>query len=261
MATPWFRLWGDMVNDPKFRTIARVSGQEISRVISVYLHMMTCASNATERGRTEGWCDEDVATALDIDTADVSAIREAMQGRVLDGDYLTGWEKRQPLKEDNSAERAKAWREAKKAEQEQQQTQPNETERSRTQEERRVDTDKKQSKPKATAQPSAALPDWIPSASWAGYIEMRKKKRKEPTARAIELLVAELAKLKDAGQDIGTVLDKSTVNGWTDVYAIKADQQPRGSPAGSQLGRAGQATAANAQRLLEKMRRENEQAG
>jgi hypothetical protein len=97
-----------MVNDPKFRTIARVSRQEISRVISVYVHMMTCASNATERGHTEGWCDEDVATALDIETEDVQAIREAMQGRVLDGDYLTGWEKRQPLREredDTAAER------------------------------------------------------------------------------------------------------------------------------------------------------------
>jgi hypothetical protein len=113
MANPWFRLWTDMVNDPKFRTIARISKQEISRVISVYVHMMTCASNATERGHTEGWCDEDVATALDINTEDVLTIREAMQGRVLDGDYLTGWEKRQPLREredDSAAERKRQQR-------------------------------------------------------------------------------------------------------------------------------------------------------
>lgn len=139
MANQWFRLWNDMVNDPKFRTIARLSKQEVSRVISVYLYMMTCASNAIERGRTEGWCDEDVATALNIETSDVEGIREAMQGRVLDGDYLTGWEKRQPLKEDGSAERAKAWREAKKTAKEQEQTPPNASERDGTQEEIRGD--------------------------------------------------------------------------------------------------------------------------
>lgn len=132
--TPWFRVWADMVNDPKFRTIARVSKQEISRVISVYMHMLTCASNAIERGRTEGWSDEDVATALDIEISDVVSIREAMQGRVLEGNYLQGWEKRQPLREDGAAERAKAWREKQK---EEKKTQSNAIERGRTQEERR----------------------------------------------------------------------------------------------------------------------------
>lgn len=129
MANSWFRLWTDMVNDPKWRTIARVSKQKIGDVIAVYVHMMTMAANATERGRTEGFNDEDVATALDIDTEQVTAIREAMQGRVLDGDYLTGWEKRQPLREDGAAERGKAFRERKKAEKERTQTQPNAAER------------------------------------------------------------------------------------------------------------------------------------
>lgn len=116
------------------------------------------------------------------------------------------------------------------------------------------------SKSKPAAQPAVALPDWIPMASWNGYIEMRKKKRKEPTARAIELLVAELEKLRAVGQDIAAVLDKSTVNGWTDVYPLKGDNQARASPAGPhRLGKAGQATAAAAQRLLERMEHEQEE--
>lgn len=230
MANPWFRVWTDMVNDPKFRTIARISKQEVSRVLSVYLYMMTCASNASERGRTDGWCDEDVATALSIETSDVEAIREAMQGRVLDGDYLTGWEKRQPLKEDGSAERARAWREAKKTEKEQWRTSANETERKRTQD-TDTDTEEKQKKQKTTAQPPVALPDWMPMTSWNGYLEMRRKKRKDPTARAVELLIVELEKLRADGQDIAAVLDKSTVCGWTDVYALKDGNQARASPA------------------------------
>ena len=162
MANPWFRVWTDMINDPKWRTIARKSGQRIGDVVAVYVHMMTMASNATERGRTEGWCDEDVATALDIDSEDVAAIREAMQGRVLDGDYLTGWEKRQPMREDNAAERAKAWREAQKLKD---QTQPNATEREQSLEKRREEKIREEEKKKEHRAANATrLPaDWMPS--------------------------------------------------------------------------------------------------
>ena len=129
MSNDWLRLWHDMPNDPKWRSIARASGKPIPAVISVYVHMLVCASNAIERGRTQGWCDEDVANALDLTTDDVNAIREAMQGRVLEGDYLKGWEKRQPKRDDGGAERAKAWRERKKLEEERERTQSNAEER------------------------------------------------------------------------------------------------------------------------------------
>lgn len=150
MATPWCRLWADMPNDPKWRTIARVSGQTIGDVVAVYLHMMVCASNATERGRTESWSDEDVASALDLKTDQVAAIREAMQGRVLDGDYLAGWSKRQPIREDETAgPRAKAWREKQeslkhKPAEQSEQTQPNTAEHKNTIEVD-IDTDKRTS--------------------------------------------------------------------------------------------------------------------
>ncbi|HBC0623478.1 TPA: hypothetical protein I8644_003321 [Serratia marcescens] len=39
-----------------------------------------------------------------------------MQGKVLDGDFVTGWAKRQPKREDDSAARVKAFREKKRAE-------------------------------------------------------------------------------------------------------------------------------------------------
>lgn len=132
MSNDWLRLWHDLPNDPKWRTIAKLSKQPITAVISVYIHMLVCASNATERGRTQGWCDEDVATALDLETDHVIIIRETMQGRVLDGDHLKGWEKRQPKKEDGSAERSKAWREKQKREKEEKEmlrTPPNAPER------------------------------------------------------------------------------------------------------------------------------------
>ena len=129
MANQWLRLWHDMPNDPKWRTIARVSKQPITAVIAVYIHILVNASNATERGRTQNVCHEDLASALDLDTEQVDAIISAMQGRVLDGDMVSGWSKRQVEREDGSAERSKRWREAQK---EINRTQPNATERNRT---------------------------------------------------------------------------------------------------------------------------------
>lgn len=138
-----------MPNDPKWRTIAKASGQPIGNVIAIYVHMMTCAANATERGRTQSWSDEDIGSALDLKTDEVAAVREAMQGRVLEGDYLMGWEKRQPLREDGSASRAKNWREAQKEkganDGERNRTQPNAPERPDT------DTDTEKKEPNTTS--------------------------------------------------------------------------------------------------------------
>lgn len=130
MSNQWLRLWHEMPNDPKWRTISRASGQTISSVIAVYIHVLIIASNATERGRTQNICSEDLASALDLESEQIDAILFAMQGRVLDGDVVSGWTKRQVNREDGSAERAKQWREAKK---EAAKTQSNAVERSRTQ--------------------------------------------------------------------------------------------------------------------------------
>jgi len=103
--------------------------------------MMTNAgANATERGELCNWSDEDAAAALDMDPTDVAAIREAMQGKTLEGDKLSGWEKRQPKRDDGSAERAKAWRERNR-------TQPNARKRPDTDSEAEKDSEVEESPP------------------------------------------------------------------------------------------------------------------
>jgi hypothetical protein len=113
LQNPWFRLWVEMPNDPKWRTIARVSKQNIPSVIAVYLHVLANASGAEARGSLQNLSSEDIASSLDLDTEQVDAILAAMQGRVLEGDKVGGWEKRQPSRErddDKSGERVKALR-------------------------------------------------------------------------------------------------------------------------------------------------------
>nr|WP_199065064.1 hypothetical protein [Chromobacterium sp. ASV5] len=99
MSNQWLRLWHDMPNDPKWRTISRISGQPISLVQAVYLHLLVDASRNVTRGHVDVTT-EDLASALDVTEAEIDAVLNAMQGRVLDGQTLTGWEKRQPKKED-----------------------------------------------------------------------------------------------------------------------------------------------------------------
>lgn len=95
---------------------------------------------------------------------------------------------------------------------------------------------------------AAAIPDWIPADAWAGYVEMRKKKRAVMTPRAVELRIKDLAEFREQGHDIEKILDQSTANGWTDLYPLKERRAtPRQSNEqafdSSRLGKHGQATA------------------
>lgn len=112
--TDWVRLWHDMPTDPKWRTIARKSGQRVGDVIAVFNFVICNASgNATERGKLKNFDCDDVASALDLQESDVAAIMDAMRGKVIDDDgKLTGWEKRQPKREDSTAfQRKQEWKE------------------------------------------------------------------------------------------------------------------------------------------------------
>ena len=68
-----------------------------------------------------------------------------------------------------------------------------------------------------------ALPDWIPADAWDGYVAMRKQIKKPMTDRACELKVVELEKMRKAGFDLSAILNKSTANSWTDIYAPKIE--------------------------------------
>jgi hypothetical protein len=76
-------------------------------------------------------------------------------------------------------------------------------------------------KEKPPKPPPLAVPDWVPVDAWEGYVEMRRLKKKPLTARAQAGIVAELARLRDAGHDPGAVLDQSTVSCWPGVFPLK----------------------------------------
>lgn len=106
----WFRWHHGTVADPKFRTLARKAGQPVHVVLAVWAAVLEYASDNDPRGSIAGMEVEDIASCLDLDEEIVSAVLNAMQSKVLDGETLSGWDRRQPKREDSSAERVRAHR-------------------------------------------------------------------------------------------------------------------------------------------------------
>lgn len=114
----WFRRHHGAPLNPRWRLIARRSGQPVAFVIAVWDLMEDNASRATPRGTLVGWDDEAAAIALDMEPEAVQAIREAMQGKALNVDVVMDWEITQPKREreDDSKERVRAFRERQRQE-------------------------------------------------------------------------------------------------------------------------------------------------
>jgi hypothetical protein len=121
----WLRWWAGTVNDPKWRIIAARANCRPGDCLAVWAYLLEIAKDGD--GDISKADTEECAVVLGYDHLLVETIIVAMRDKELIADgRLTAWEKRQPKREDGSAERAKAWREHKK-------TENKETERARTQ--------------------------------------------------------------------------------------------------------------------------------
>ena len=80
--------------------------------------------------------------------------------------------------------------------------------------------------PKVNTRAQAPLPDWLPIEAWNGYVEMRKRIRKQMTPRAQQLVLKSLSDMQAKGLSVAQSLDNSTRNSWVDVY------EPKDAPVG-----------------------------
>jgi hypothetical protein len=159
----WVRLYHDMPTDPKWRVIAKKAGQRIGDVIAVFNFVLTNASsNTMKRGVTHGLVAEDIAAAIDLEESGVTAILDAMEGKVVKNGELLAWEKRNPIREDSSTDRVRKHRE----------TQRNAVKRDVTLDKSREEQSREEQKEDGSAAPPApakparkvtfALPDNFP---------------------------------------------------------------------------------------------------
>ncbi len=68
------------------------------------------------------------------------------------------------------------------------------------------------------------LPDWLPLDEWNGFLEVRKKKNKMPTNRAIQMLIVKIDELRKQGHDPTAVINQSIINSWSGFFEIKGNR-------------------------------------
>lgn len=71
------------------------------------------------------------------------------------------------------------------------------------------------------------LPDWLPVENWNSYLDMRKQIRRPATTAAIPLLIQQLDKWRNQGQDVTAILDQSTMNSWAGLFEVGGGRQPK----------------------------------
>lgn len=72
--------------------------------------------------------------------------------------------------------------------------------------------------PKREPRPDFDIPDFVPAEPWAAYDAMRKRKKAPMNGYIAEKQFKKLAQFAAAGWDIAKILDKATVNNWTDLF-------------------------------------------
>lgn len=113
--TDWFRSWHGAPTDIKWMAVAKRAGVAPGMVVSVAWALMDRASQADNRGSIEGYDAEELAIFYGYETEQVEAVVAAMEARgVIVGGRFAAWERRQPKREDDSAERVKRHRERQK---------------------------------------------------------------------------------------------------------------------------------------------------
>ena len=114
----WFRWYHGAISDPKWPLIARKSGQNIGTVVSIWAAILEHASQDEDRGSVDGFDPEAIDALYGYEDGTCKSVMDAMEDKALivEG-CISSWRKRQPKREreDNSTERVRRHREAKKA--------------------------------------------------------------------------------------------------------------------------------------------------
>lgn len=133
----WFRSWHGAPTDPKWLLIARKADVAPGVVAAVVWALLDHASQCERRGDVSGFDIETYAAFSGFEEARIEAVLVALREKnIIAGNRLAAWDRRQPKREDGSAERAAAWREHQKRQRNAEKradTDTNESERSRTQ--------------------------------------------------------------------------------------------------------------------------------
>jgi hypothetical protein len=78
--------------------------------------------------------------------------------------------------------------------------------------------EKKREPRKRARSPVFHVPDWVPAEQWEAYCAMRSRKKAPVDSYIAERLFSKLETIRAAGWDMAKVIDKATLNNWTDLW-------------------------------------------
>jgi len=113
--TSWFRSWHGAPTDNKWLVIAAKAQVKPAIVSAVAWALFDYASQADDRGSVADFDTETYAVFSGVAESEVQAIIAAMyaKGVITENGRLHAWDKRQPKREDDSADRVREWRKRK----------------------------------------------------------------------------------------------------------------------------------------------------
>ena len=111
----WWRSWHGAPTDHKWPVIAARSGVKVGVVSAIAWALFDYASQQPDRGSIDGFDTETYAVYSGFPEEEVKAVIQAMIDKgIITNSRLANWEKRQPKREDDSAERVRKYRELKR---------------------------------------------------------------------------------------------------------------------------------------------------
>jgi hypothetical protein len=195
MSNQWFRMYAEVLNDPKVQKLP-------AELFKVWINTLCLACN--NNGTLPKLEDCSFAFRETISETKTAFHELEKHGLIVtDGEtfHIHNWKKRQ-YKSDNSTERVKRHRNARKN--------VTETPQNRTE----------QIQIKNIKKDHPEIPNWIPKRDWSDWIAQRKTK---PSARAIEIAIAKLASLREKGHLPERVLQQSIMRGYTGLFPVNDD--------------------------------------
>lgn len=219
---PWFRLYGEMIDDEKVRLLAFEDRWHYVALLCCKCAGLLDAGDKPELLRRK----LGVKLGLAQRELEAAATRLAEVG-LIDAETFQplGWDGRQFTSDTDptAAERKRRQRERQRGSYGTDVSRVTPVTVTRTDTDKDTEEEQKQEQRaprKRAALVEAALPEWLDPQAWQQFVEFRK--RKAPlTARAAELAIAELAKLRDQGHDPVAVINQSILNGWRGLFALK----------------------------------------
>lgn len=166
----WWRSWHGAPTDPKWLAIAQRTQTNAGTVSAVAWALFDHASQQEDRGDISTFDAESYGAYSGFGGELIEAIIQALTDKkLIQNNRLTAWEKRQPRREDGSAERAKEWRERKRTQANAKEHRLEEIREDKNKKEGEVDSSLRSPKP-ANVSRGTRLPEgWTPDEEGRAY--------------------------------------------------------------------------------------------